>query len=167
MKAHETNAIHLERLFEIVEEKLLENGYIAKISTEDFNLQKVLNALSEILDEGLSEEINICFNIYLESYELFTMFFSYNCKTSSFSSSYDIYPGHYSSDTEDSFIEVAIRVSSNDIKHVDSNVYKIRNVFRKHYISFYETPYYYYVNSVSTSVNTAFHLNIELERIII
>jgi hypothetical protein len=167
MKTHETNTIRLERLFEIVEEKLLENGYIAKISTEDFNLQKLSNALSEILGEDLSEEINFGFNIYLENYKLFTMFFSHNCKTSSFSSSYNIYSGHYSSDTEGSFIEVAVRVSSNDTKHIDSSVYKIKSIFRKNYVSFYETPCFHYVTSISKFVNTAFRLDIELKRIII
>lgn len=166
MKAHETNTIHLERFFEIVEEKLLESGYIAKINNKNFILHKLSGAIYEILDKNLSKEINFCFNIYLGNYELFKAFF-HNCNIGSFNSSYNIFSGHYSSDTEDSFIEIATLVSRNDIKHIDSNVHEIKNIFRKHYISFYETPHYYYVSYISKFVNTAFHLDIEIKRMII
>jgi len=167
MEAHETNTIDLERFFEIAEENLLESGYISKINNKDFILHKLSGVLYEILSKSLPEEINFCFNIYSEYYELFTSFFSYNCNTSFFNNSYNAYSGQYNSDIADSFIEVAIRVSSNNIKHIDSKVHEIKNIFRKYYISFYETPYFYYGSSVSKYVNTAFHLNIELERIII
>jgi hypothetical protein len=167
MKTHKANTINLERFFEITEEKLLESGYITKINNKEFVLRKLSGALYGILGKNLAEEINVCFNVYLEHHNLFTAFFSCNRKTNSFNCSFNTYSGQYSSDISDSFIEVAIRVSSNDIKHIDSKVHEIKNIFRKYYISFYETPYYYYVNSVSTSVNTAFHLDIELKRIII
>jgi hypothetical protein len=165
MNPLKVSTANFEQLFEVAEEKLLEGGYIAKIVNKDKILCKLSGLLYDLMEEKLSEKINLCFNIYSD-HRLFATFFSYDCKTNSWNCSFNDYLREYSSE-EDSFIEIAVRVSSNNITDIDSNTYKIRNIFRRHYVSFYETPYFYYVSSVSKFVNTAFRLDVELKRIIV
>jgi hypothetical protein len=165
MNPLKVSTANFEQLFEVAEENLLESGYIAKIVNKDKILCKLSGLLYDLIEEKLPEKINLCFNIYSD-HRLFTTFFSYDCKTNSWNCSFNDYLREYSLG-EDSFIEIAVRVSSDNITDVDSNTYKIKNIFRRHYVSFYETPYFYYVNSLSKSVNTAFRLDVELKKIII
>jgi len=79
--------------------------------------------------------------------------------------SFNAYSREYNSE-EDSFIEIAISVSSDNITNVDSNTYKVKNIFLRHGVSFYETPYFY-GNFVYKFVNSAFRLDVKSKRIII
>ncbi len=164
MNTPKVNTINFEQLFEVAEEKLLEGGYIAKIVNKDKILCRLSGLLYDVINEKLTEEINFCFNIY-SNHHLLTTFFSYDCKANSWNCSFNDYLREYSSD-EDSFIEIAIRVSSNNMTDVDSDNYKIKNIFRRYYVSFYESPYFY-GNSVYKFINTAFPLYVELKKIII
>jgi hypothetical protein len=154
-----------EQFFSVVEEKLLECGYIATIKNKDKILKKSLNAISEIFQNKLTEKIEVEFRIYLESY-LFLANFSYNHKTSIWESSFNFYWGHYDSD-EDSSIEISLFVSSDSEISIEKISNEIISILRRHYISFFSETSFYQGNKIISAIKTAFPVELEVKKIII
>lgn len=169
MDAHEKNneiiLAEFEQLFEIVEEKLLEYGHIAYIRNKDKILQKSLNSIRNIVDNKLTERIDIDFRIHLESY-LFLENFLYSRKTNLFESSFNFYLSEYDFD-EDSSIEISMFVSSNSEVGIEALSDEIKNIFRRYYISFFSEISFFHGEKIISAIKIAFRLDIDVEKIII